>query len=166
MYFVSSLTEMSIFRLFNLGQPQLRLASESIQLVLIIWVGVNSNKVRLMKSLASEAGLNHLFLSFRSLNHVLAACKHLQISNYRNCVLRLERANVCPVIAVQCGVQTVWANGLPVDKISTSLRGGQQVPRLVQLVEQSFVCLMYVWLVDDSGNTQQVQMKSFRGHIV
>ena len=48
--------------------------------------------------------LNHLFLSFRSLNHVLAACKHLQISNYRNCVLQLERDNVCPVIAVQCGV--------------------------------------------------------------
>ena len=41
MYFVSSLSEMSIFRGLNLVQLQLRLASESIQPVLIIWVGLS-----------------------------------------------------------------------------------------------------------------------------
>ena len=41
--------EMSIFRFLNLVQLQLRSASKSI-----IWVGFNSNKVWLMKSLASE----------------------------------------------------------------------------------------------------------------
>ena len=58
MNFVSSLTEMSIFRVLNLVQLQLRSASESIQPVLIIWAGLNSNQVRLMKSSASEPGLN------------------------------------------------------------------------------------------------------------
>ena len=42
-YFVSSLTKMSIFRLLNLVQLQLRSASESIQPVLIVWVRLNSN---------------------------------------------------------------------------------------------------------------------------
>ena len=41
-YFVSSLTEMSIIRLLNLVELQLRSASESIQPVLIVWVGLNS----------------------------------------------------------------------------------------------------------------------------
>ena len=50
---------MSIFRLLNLVRLQLRSASESIQPVLIIWVGLNSNEVRLMKSSASEPGLSH-----------------------------------------------------------------------------------------------------------
>ena len=49
---------MSIFRLLNLVQLQLRSASESIQPVFIIWVGLNSNEVRLMKSSASEKGLS------------------------------------------------------------------------------------------------------------
>ena len=44
--------EMSIFRFLNLVQLQLRSASESIT-----WVGLNSNKVWLMKSLASEMDL-------------------------------------------------------------------------------------------------------------
>ena len=48
---------MSIFRHLNLVQLQLRSASESIQRNLIIWVGLNSNKVRLMKTSASEPGL-------------------------------------------------------------------------------------------------------------
>ena len=48
---------MSIFRLLNLVQLQLRSASESIQQNLIIWVGLNSNEVRLMKSSASEPSL-------------------------------------------------------------------------------------------------------------
>ena len=41
-YFVSSFTEMSIIRLLNLVELQLRSASESIQPVLIVWVGLNS----------------------------------------------------------------------------------------------------------------------------
>ena len=49
---------MSIFRLLNLVQLQLRSASESIQPVFIIWVGLNSNEVWLMKSSASEKGLS------------------------------------------------------------------------------------------------------------
>ena len=49
---------MSILRLLNLVQLQLRLGSESIQPVFIIWVGLNSNEVRLMKSSASEKGLS------------------------------------------------------------------------------------------------------------
>ena len=48
---------MSIFRVVKLVELQLRSASESIQPVLIIWVGLTSNWVRLMKSSASEPGL-------------------------------------------------------------------------------------------------------------
>ena len=48
---------MSIFLLLNLVQLELRAGSESIQAVLIVWVGLNSNKVRLMRSSASEPGL-------------------------------------------------------------------------------------------------------------
>ena len=56
-YFVSSLTEMSIFLLLNLFRLELRSASESIQLFYIIWVGLNSNLVRLMKSSVFELDL-------------------------------------------------------------------------------------------------------------
>ena len=50
---------MSILRLLNRVQLQLRSASESIQPVFITpWVGLNSNKGRLMKSSASETGLS------------------------------------------------------------------------------------------------------------
>ena len=43
MYFASSLIKVSIFLLLNLVQLELRAASESIQAVLIVWVGLNSN---------------------------------------------------------------------------------------------------------------------------
>ena len=43
MYFASSLTKVSIFLLLNLVQLELRAGSESIQAVLIVWVGLNSN---------------------------------------------------------------------------------------------------------------------------
>ena len=42
-YFTSSFTEMNNFLLLNLLRPELRLVSESIHPVLIIWVGLNSN---------------------------------------------------------------------------------------------------------------------------
>ena len=73
MYFVSSLTEMSIFRVLNLVQLQLRSASESVQPVLIIWVGLDSNQVRFLKSLASEPGLSLQLVSqfFGNLTYVL-----------------------------------------------------------------------------------------------
>ena len=49
---------MSIFHLLNLVQLELRSASESIQPVKIIWVGLNNSnyKVRLMKSSGSDPG--------------------------------------------------------------------------------------------------------------
>ena len=58
-YFESSWAEMSLFHLLNLVQLELRSASESIQPVKIIWVGLNNSnyKVRLMKSSGSEPGL-------------------------------------------------------------------------------------------------------------
>ena len=64
---------MSIFRVMKLVELQLRSASESIQPVLIIWVGLNSNKVRLMKSSASEPGLrNYNFnYNFTAFNIIL-----------------------------------------------------------------------------------------------
>ena len=57
-YFESSWAEMSIFHLLNLVQLELRSASESIQPVKIIWVGLNNSnyKVRLMKSSGSDPG--------------------------------------------------------------------------------------------------------------
>ena len=69
-YFVSSLTEMSIFRLLNLVHLQLRSASQSVQPVYIIWVSLNSNQVRLMKSSASEPDLSDrkLFLPAASVD--------------------------------------------------------------------------------------------------
>ena len=54
---------MSIFRVVKLVELQLRSASESIQPVLIIWVGLTSNWVRLMKSSASEPGLGTTILT-------------------------------------------------------------------------------------------------------
>ena len=73
MYFVSSLTEMSIFRVLNLVELQLRSASESIQPVLLIWVGLDSNWVRLMKRWASEPGLRnyHFNNNFTAFNIIL-----------------------------------------------------------------------------------------------
>ena len=48
---------MNVFLLLNLIRLELRSASESVQPVKIIWVGLKSNKVRLTKSSASEPGL-------------------------------------------------------------------------------------------------------------
>ena len=48
---------MSIFLLLNLVRLELRSASEPIQPVQKIWIVLNSNLVRLMKSTASEPGL-------------------------------------------------------------------------------------------------------------
>ena len=64
---------MSIFRILNLVELQLRSASESIQPVLIIWVGLDSNLVRLMKRLASEPGLRnyHFNYNFTAFNIIL-----------------------------------------------------------------------------------------------
>ena len=53
-YFVSRLTKQNIFLLLNLVQLESRLVFESTQAVEIVWVGLNSNKVQLMKSLVSE----------------------------------------------------------------------------------------------------------------
>ena len=47
-YFVRSLSKMSIFRLLNLVQLQLRSACESIQPLLINWVAHNSSLVRVV----------------------------------------------------------------------------------------------------------------------
>ena len=70
--------EMSIFCFLNLVQLQLlRSASESI-----IWVGLNSNKVWLMKSLASEMGLR--------------GEKRFSVTNLLNCKLM---ENDCTCIA-------------------------------------------------------------------
>ena len=64
---------MSIFRVLNLVELQLRSASESIQPVLLIWVGLDSNWVRLMKRWASEPGLRnyHFNNNFTAFNIIL-----------------------------------------------------------------------------------------------
>lgn len=54
-----------------------------------------------------------------------------------------------PVIAGQCGVLTVWGNGLPVARTNKSQKDGWLVPLLVQHAEQNSVCWMCVLLQDD-----------------
>ena len=56
-YFVRSLSKMSIFRLLNLVQLQLRSACESIQPLLINWVGHNSSLVRVVFPVALGTGV-------------------------------------------------------------------------------------------------------------
>ena len=58
---------MSIFRDLSLVQLQLGSASESVQLVLIFCVDLNSNQVRLLESSVCEARLRSNFLQFATL---------------------------------------------------------------------------------------------------